>query len=210
MFSEQSRYWAVPDVALARSDGRVVTAKGLRPLPEVTGTFTHTLAAGDRLDQLAYRYYGRPLDYWRICDANPQFLSPLALTGQEAVCTTRFPVTAPAGQQEWSELLAAVSGTVGVEQVTLVDEVAPHSATVTGASSGGPGVPGTAGRTGARAVDECRSWALLVTHNRVTIGADALRLVIAGKGFTAGEPSTAGQLGRPIVIPVAAFGAGPS
>ena len=77
---------AVPDAS-----GRVLPAKGARPLPEVTGTFTHTVNSGDRLDELAFTYYRRPLDYWHICDANPSFLSPLALVGAEPVGTTVFP-----------------------------------------------------------------------------------------------------------------------
>ena len=40
--------------------------------------------AGDRLDQLAYKYYGQPLQWWHICDANPDFLSPLAPLGRGA------------------------------------------------------------------------------------------------------------------------------
>lgn len=31
----------------------------------------HRVAPGDRLDLLAARYYGDPLAYWRIVDANP-------------------------------------------------------------------------------------------------------------------------------------------
>lgn len=31
---------------------------------------------GDRLDFLAYRFYGSSLDWWRILDANPEVLNP--------------------------------------------------------------------------------------------------------------------------------------
>lgn len=31
----------------------------------------HRVEAGDRLDLLASRYFGDPLQYWRIVDANP-------------------------------------------------------------------------------------------------------------------------------------------
>jgi nucleoid-associated protein YgaU len=30
----------------------------------------HVVQAGERLDQIATRYYGDPLKYWLICDAN--------------------------------------------------------------------------------------------------------------------------------------------
>ena len=39
---------------------------------------THRVVAGDRLDLLAARYYGDPLQSWRIADANPT-LDPLSL-----------------------------------------------------------------------------------------------------------------------------------
>lgn len=212
MFGNQSRYRSVPDVALARPDGRVVLAKALRPLPEVTGTFTHTLAAGDRLDQLAFTYYGRPLDYWRICDANPDLLSPLALVGQEPLLTTRFPVVVPEGAPAWAALLAALSGTGGVEDVTIVDDVAlePATMTVSVERPGESGEPGRPEEVSVPVVAERHSWAVLVTHNQVTIEADAIARVIASTGFTVVEQkhSTAGRLGRPIVIPIAAQAGG--
>jgi nucleoid-associated protein YgaU len=31
----------------------------------------HRVVAGDRLDLMAFRYFGDPLQYWRIVDANP-------------------------------------------------------------------------------------------------------------------------------------------
>jgi hypothetical protein len=40
---------------------------------------THRVVAGDRLDNLAARYFGNPGLYWRICDAN-RALRPQALT----------------------------------------------------------------------------------------------------------------------------------
>lgn len=35
---------------------------------------------GDRLDFLAYRFYGSSLDWWRILDANPEVLNPSQIT----------------------------------------------------------------------------------------------------------------------------------
>lgn len=33
----------------------------------------HTVVAGERIDHLADRYYGDPLKFWLICDANAAF-----------------------------------------------------------------------------------------------------------------------------------------
>jgi hypothetical protein len=122
MFSKLSRYRRVPDIAVVDSRGRVVAAKDMRPLPTVTGTFTHTVDSGDRLDQLAFTYYGQPLQYWHVCDANPDFLSPFALLGQETLVLTRFPVAVASGTPPWAALLAALTATVGVEQVAVADD----------------------------------------------------------------------------------------
>jgi hypothetical protein len=119
VFSKQSRYRQVPDIAVPDARGRVLAAKDIRALPDVTGTFRHRVDSGDRLDQLSYSYYGNPLQYWHICDANPQFLSPLALLDQDPVTTTRFPVTTEAADPPWAAVLSALSATIGVEQATV-------------------------------------------------------------------------------------------
>ena len=45
---------------------------GLAPykVGELPSRREHLVVAGERLDQLAQRYYGDPLKYWLICDAN--------------------------------------------------------------------------------------------------------------------------------------------
>ena len=194
MFSPSSRYRQVPDVAVLDARGRVLAAKDLRPLPEVTGTFRHTVNAGDRLVQLGYSYYGRPLDYWHICDGNPQFLSPLALLDQESVGTSRFPVSVPTGNPPWAAVLRALSSTVGVQEVTVEEEIdlVEQRQTVSGQS--------------VTVVVKQFNRALLVTHNQLTVDPVALTAVIAAAGFTVGTPVHRGQLGRPIVIPPAVNG----
>jgi phage tail protein X len=50
---------------------------GLRRPRDITtppGVIEHTLAAGERLDLLAYHYYGDARRWRRILDANPQLL----------------------------------------------------------------------------------------------------------------------------------------
>jgi hypothetical protein len=193
MFGKLSRYRVVPDIAVPDAGGRVVAAKDIRPLPDVTGTFRHRLVAGDRLDQLAYRYYEEPLLYWQICDANPEVLSPLALVDAEPVTTTRFPVTVT-GVPPWAAALRRLASTVGVEDAAVVEEVVlePQRQTV-------GGQPVTV-------FVERPSRALLVTYNRLSVATGAVAAAIRAAGFQVGRPSDTGQLGQEIVIPPSVIG----
>lgn len=117
-----SRYHAVPDVALPDARGTLVVAMDLRLLPEVTGTFRHQVQQSDRLDQLASRYYGTGVLWWRICDANPDVQSPLDLLASGPVATTRVGVRARAGAPDWAGLARALAALVGVDQVLVEDD----------------------------------------------------------------------------------------
>lgn len=194
MFTKQSRYRRVPDVVVPDARGRVLTAKDIRPLPDVTGTFRHTVNSGDRLDQLAYSYYGNPLHYWHICDANPPFLSPLALLDKEPVTTTRFPVTVPSGDPPWAAALRALSGTAGVEKAMVGEDIALAEQRQ------------TVGGQPVTVVVKRFSRALMVTFNRLTVNAPTLAAVITAAGFVVGPPVESGQLGQQIVIPPAVSG----
>jgi len=193
MYSRLSRYRAVPVVVAPDPRGRVLAATDFRPLPEVTGTLQHTVEAGDRLDQLAASYYGQPVQYWHICDANPAFLSPLALLGQETLVVNRFPVSF-AGTPPLAALLDKLMGTVGVvaaavsEDVTLRAETQPVNGKPT------------------RVVVEHLSRAVTVTHNRANLDVRDVRAAIESVGFAAGPPAEGGQLGAEIVIPPAVVG----
>lgn len=189
MFGKLSRYRAVPDVVAPDAAGRTLAAKDIRLLPAVSGTVTHTVEAGDRLDQLAHAYYGEPLLYWRICDANPDFLSPLALLDQEPVVTTRFPVTAPADGPPWAAVSAALSRLVGVEDVRMEEDVVLE-----------PRHEEIGGERAEWAVQRFER-AVLVRYNRTVLGLPDILGVLTGVGFAAGPPAEAGQLGRPIVVP---------
>ncbi|MFF4897840.1 hypothetical protein [Streptomyces sp. NPDC001068] len=182
MFGRLSRYLAVPDIAVDDARGRVVAAKDFRPPARATGTFTHTVDSGDRLDQLAFAYYRRPLWYWQICDANPDFLSPLDLLDGGPLVTHRFPLTAGPGDPPWALLIDTLSRTVGVDDVTVVDDVAL--------------VPQPGG-----AVLEQAERAVVVTHVRAGVDAPALSEVIRSTGFAVGAPVEQGRLGRPVVVP---------
>ncbi|GEC04423.1 hypothetical protein SSP24_20780 [Streptomyces spinoverrucosus] len=53
----------------------------LPPLDDDQETRQHTVAAGDRPDLLAQRYFGDPGQWWQIADANP-VLDPRELTDE--------------------------------------------------------------------------------------------------------------------------------
>lgn len=193
MTSADSRYRSVPPVPARDARGRLLLAVDFRPLPSVTGTFRHPVVAGDRLDRLAAAYYGRPGDWWHICDANPEFLSPLALLSADAVVITAFPLRGDAAPP-WAELLRRVRELDGVHAVRVVDDVALH----------------TRGRAvaGRRVVvvEEQSVRALEVTHNRVEVGAELIARAIRSASVDTGAHVERGQLGAEIVIPPRADG----
>jgi hypothetical protein len=73
MFDPESRYAALPILREIGVDGRERVYIGRRFLPRA-GTMTTLvelpMSADDRLDLVAARVLGDPLQYWRICDAN--------------------------------------------------------------------------------------------------------------------------------------------
>lgn len=194
MFSKTSRYRAVPNITVPDSQGRVLPAKDIRLLPTVTGTFQHLVSQGDRLDQLAYTYYGQPLDWWHISDANPGILSPLALIGDEPVTTTRLPVTVASGTPSWAGLLRGLRTLTGVEQVEIEDKV-QYVAEVRQVS--GQEVTVTV---------ELLASAVLVTFNSLITSPDAINGAITAAGFTPGAGEQVGQVGQQIIIPPALTG----
>jgi hypothetical protein len=175
-------------VAAPDAQGRTLAATDLRMLPAVTGTFRHTVESGDRLDQLAYTYYSQPLQWWNICDANPLFLSPLALLGKDAIVTTSFPVTV-SGTPPWAALFPSIRGLLGVEDVEIAEEtqLVPTQVTV-------------AGQT-ATVLIENFTRSVLVTYNRLNISAATLAASIEAAGFGVAPFADLDQVGQEIVIP---------
>jgi len=70
MFFRGSRYAEVETLDHVDADGRVIRYKALRRIDEPPARGRHTVAEGERLDQVAFEQYGDPERYWRICDAN--------------------------------------------------------------------------------------------------------------------------------------------
>jgi hypothetical protein len=128
MFSAISRYRRLSDVVTVDRDGRAQRSKGLRLLPRVEGRFLHTVQHGDRLDHLAFKYYEQSRNWWHIVDANPAFLSPLALLGDGPSVTIEAPIGWDGSSPPWSELLRALRSLVGVEAALLGTPEQAHPA----------------------------------------------------------------------------------
>jgi nucleoid-associated protein YgaU len=74
-FPTDSRYYNSRTVSYTAPNAQVITYLAQRLLPQpgpanYSNVATHTVRSGDRLDLLAAKYYGDPLMYWLICDAN--------------------------------------------------------------------------------------------------------------------------------------------
>lgn len=96
LFPPTSRYHGLPAAQITRSDGSTVAYIRRRfvPPPErFTVLEEHEVAAEDRLDNLAARYLGDPLQFWRICDAN-RAVRPAGLS---EVAGRRLLITLPEG-----------------------------------------------------------------------------------------------------------------
>ena len=134
LFSRISRYHTLPDIVTTDARGRTLLSKTLRPLPQAPGTFRHTVEDADRLDHLAYKYYRQPTKWWRLSDANPEFLSPQALLGKEPIVTDRFPLEFDGAQPPWASLVQNLTQHVGVEKVEVMEEIrlTPKAQTVRG------------------------------------------------------------------------------
>lgn len=192
MFAKISRYRTLPDMVTTDARGRTVASKALRLLPTVSGTFLHTVEGVDRLEHLAFKYYQQPRSWWRICDANPEFMAPQALLGKEPVVTARFPLTLRTedGLPPWAELLGQLAAMVGVERVQVVEEeveLVPQQRDVDG--------------TPVTVVVPRYERAAIVTYNQMNVDAGEIVQVIVGAGFAVGQREPIGRVGKPIVIP---------
>jgi len=95
-FAPNSRYYGLSTTTITTSDGRMLSHLTRRfvPLPEDFSLLqTHSVVQNDRLDSLAAKYFGDPLLYWRICDAN-RAMRPAELT---ETIGTQLSITLPAG-----------------------------------------------------------------------------------------------------------------
>jgi hypothetical protein len=177
VYARDSRYRQVPEVSRLDPSGRTLLVTDLRLRTPTEGTFQHTVDANDRLDQLAQRYYRKPRKWWRICDANPEFLSPLALLGQDVITAARLELVSSSASPQWWKLLAALRAQPGVEDVRFALE-----RRILGGAAAEAGV-------------------VVVAFNRLNTTAEALAEAARAVGFPTGAAQSVRRLGKPITIP---------
>ncbi len=93
MFDHTSRYYLVEDAIYQSEDGRNITYKRRRFLPQgdrIPWLSLVSIAPGERLDLIAARTLGDAEQFWQICDAN-DCLNPFDLTA-EIGTTLRVPI----------------------------------------------------------------------------------------------------------------------
>lgn len=79
MFESTSRYYRIETTSLTLADGRTLSYKRRRFLPQGTQLpllVEVTVNEGDRLDLLTARTLGDPQQFWRVADANDTMNPP--------------------------------------------------------------------------------------------------------------------------------------
>ena len=87
MFDYTSRYYALETATATLPDGRAVSYKRRRFLPQPGALpllAEVTVTQGDRIDLITGRTLGQPEQFWRICDANSA-MNPFDLTAESEI-----------------------------------------------------------------------------------------------------------------------------
>jgi hypothetical protein len=96
LFAPNSRYYTVETATITTVSGETVTYLRRRFVPlldRLALRREHAVVQGDRLDNLAAKYFGDPELFWRVCDANAA-LRPDELT---EIIGRRLRISGPAG-----------------------------------------------------------------------------------------------------------------
>jgi nucleoid-associated protein YgaU len=72
MIFKGSRYERTGVYTVTTADGGRATALRIRFIPATPAGFLHTFTADERLDLLAFTFYGNPEKFWLIADANTE------------------------------------------------------------------------------------------------------------------------------------------
>src|SRR6266542_1708341 len=113
MFSKSSRYRNLPESSPVNAQGERLRGKELRLTPPTPGRFLHTVHEGDRLDLLAFKYYGDPSRWWQISDANSELSFPADLLDRRPVVEELLALSATGFAERVNELRIALSACGG-------------------------------------------------------------------------------------------------
>lgn len=191
MFSKISRYRKLPDITTVDVKGRILASKPSRLLARTEGKFLHTVEEMDRLDHLGFKYYKQPRKWWRICDANPDFMSPLALLGKDPIVTGHFPLTfdETVMQPPWALMIKGLSLITGIENFQVIEDIKiiPELRTINGEQI--------------TVNAEKFERGIIVTYNSMNNSIKEIIEVISTAGFEVGKPQNLGRIGKSIIIP---------
>ena len=84
MFLKGSRYEQARSFDPA-GDGSLFPGVRPREIGPATGVVEHVVKSGDRLDLLARHYYNDDRLWWRIADANPEFVHAGLMVAEDQV-----------------------------------------------------------------------------------------------------------------------------
>jgi hypothetical protein len=114
MFFRGSRYRNLPESSPLDAQGQRLRGKDLRIIPRSTGRFLQTVQDRDRLDLLAFKFYGDASKWWQISDANPQFPFPNDLLDRRPLIDEVLSLVSPGAVAAFGALVTALEaiGTV--------------------------------------------------------------------------------------------------
>jgi hypothetical protein len=93
----------------------------IRLTPDTRGDFRHTVVEGDAWTPAINIM--KAARWWRICDANPEYMSPLDLVGDAVTAGISFPIEGPVRKEaSLGSLAESLLLVVGVEKVSFTVE----------------------------------------------------------------------------------------
>jgi len=85
MFLKNSRYRNAQPFSAPENTDQIFMGTRPRKISTPGGIIEHIVKQGDRLDLLAGYYYNNDRLWWRIADANPEFLFPGLMVAPEMI-----------------------------------------------------------------------------------------------------------------------------
>lgn len=123
MFGKGSRYRKVPESSPVDARGERQRGKELRVIPRTAGRFTHTVREGERLDLLAFKYYGDPTRWWQISDANSEEPYPPNLLDRRPLVAERFVLEYATFAARYAQLFGALGDSDAISEVTPLEQL---------------------------------------------------------------------------------------